>query len=37
MIFWLALKLEIVLQTYDILKDVGFFERIFWEDYVFTW
>ncbi len=29
MIFWLVLKLEIKLQSYDILKDFGFFQRIF--------
>jgi hypothetical protein len=30
MIFWLVLKLErLVIELYNILKDFGFFERIF--------
>jgi hypothetical protein len=29
MIFWLVLKLEISYMSYNILKDFGFFERIF--------
>jgi hypothetical protein len=29
MIFWLVLKLEISYKSYDILKDFGFFLRIF--------
>jgi hypothetical protein len=36
MIFWLVLKLEIKLQSYNILKDFGFF-RGFFEDYIFAW
>jgi hypothetical protein len=30
MIFWLALKLEISYQSYNMLKTFGFFQRIFW-------
>jgi len=36
MIFWLVLKLErLVIELYNILKDFGFFERIFVEDCYF--
>jgi len=37
MIFWLVLKLEINYQSYEILKDFGFFLRGFFEDYIFAW
>ncbi len=36
MIFWLVLKLEIsYYRVHDILKDFGFFWRIFLEDCIF--
>jgi hypothetical protein len=35
MIFWLVLKLEISYIDYNILKDFGFFWRIFWRLYFF--
>ncbi len=37
MIFWLVLKLEISYRGYNILKDFGFFQRIFFENYIFAW
>jgi hypothetical protein len=37
-LFWLVLELEISYRVmYDILKDFGFFERIFFEDYNFLY
>ncbi len=37
MIFWLVLKLESLLWSYNILKDFGFFLEDFFEDYIFAW
>jgi hypothetical protein len=37
MIFWLVLKIEISYRVYDILKNFGFFWRIFFEDYISAW
>jgi hypothetical protein len=37
MIFWLVLKLEINLRSYNILKAFGLLFRGFFEDYIFAW
>jgi hypothetical protein len=37
MIFWLVLKLEIKLQSYNIFEGFGFLLRGFFEHYIFAW